>query len=352
MLLTIINSRCFKDTSDMILVAKLCCDVQPLKSNVVKIIDFVIPPSSERSISLGALFGFEESTADVLSQALGISKEELAYATEMWLEVSAVKASAYTGNGSIRENDKITHISLEHRFFISVLNDLRRSPANFFIASAVSASQNQRDMSVSISWANGACAIVDSCGYLVNWKDPRGFSVLSSEVDISLFRAPTDNDCGGSLISYYSRWKAAGIKTLHRTQIRISMEIITSSMGRDDKDKLIEVVVKCKLKPSADAIMRFELPLVVKYLFKPDGGVIINLDITGLSSLPPLPRIGIKFAVPASLSRADWFGLGPHEAYDDRKACVRLGTFSSDVESLHVPYIVPQENGRRADPRY
>ena len=53
--------------------------------------------------------------------------------------------------------------------------------------------------------------------------------------------------------------------------------------------------------------------------------------------MPPLPRIGLRFAMPAVLvDSAKWFGLGPHEAYDDRNACVRLGHFASSIDKLHV----------------
>jgi hypothetical protein len=48
----------------------------------------------------------------------------------------------------------------------------------------------------------------------------------------------------------------------------------------------------------------------------------------------------------------EWLGLGPHEAYDDRKAMVFLDHFTSTVEDLHTEYIFPQENGHRIDPRW
>ena len=70
------------------------------------------------------------------------------------------------------------------------------------------------------------------------------------------------------------------------------------------------------------------------------------------STLPPLPRAGVRFAVPSRFDQAQWLGLGPHEAYDDRRFSPHLGTFSSSVQELHTPYVYPQECGRRADPRW
>jgi beta-galactosidase len=46
-----------------------------------------------------------------------------------------------------------------------------------------------------------------------------------------------------------------------------------------------------------------------------------------------------------------YFGLGPHEAYDDRLASVYLGVFETTVQAMHTNYTFPQECGRRADPR-
>lgn len=67
--------------------------------------------------------------------------------------------------------------------------------------------------------------------------------------------------------------------------------------------------------------------------------------------MPPPPRIGLRTSLRSTLSNVSWFGYGPHEAYDDRKNCIYLGYFKSSVIDLHTPYIVPQECGRRHDPR-
>jgi len=68
--------------------------------------------------------------------------------------------------------------------------------------------------------------------------------------------------------------------------------------------------------------------------------------------LPELPRVGLVCRVTETLSSATWFGLGPHEAYSDRRAGARLGRWNARVADLTTPYIMPQENGNRHQVRW
>lgn len=66
----------------------------------------------------------------------------------------------------------------------------------------------------------------------------------------------------------------------------------------------------------------------------------------------PLPRLGIRFGLDASLTGSvRWFGGGPGEAYPDTSAASRLGRWEAGVPDLQTPYVRPQENGARADVR-
>ena len=66
----------------------------------------------------------------------------------------------------------------------------------------------------------------------------------------------------------------------------------------------------------------------------------------------PLPRLGLRFALSRACARVTWFGLGPGEAYADSRAAARVGRFTRSVEQLQTPYLMPQENGSRADVRW
>jgi len=73
-----------------------------------------------------------------------------------------------------------------------------------------------------------------------------------------------------------------------------------------------------------------------------------NLD----PALPELPRVGLSCRLAPGLELARWFGLGPHEAYSDRKRGTRLGLWQATLDQLSVPYLVPQENGNRTETRW
>jgi beta-galactosidase len=94
------------------------------------------------------------------------------------------------------------------------------------------------------------------------------------------------------------------------------------------------------------------IPCQTTLVFNADGSLQIESLIYPPSTMPPLPRAGLSLALAPALSTVDWCGLGPHEAYDDRKMCVYPGVFSSTVRDLHTPYVKPQDNGRRAMPRW
>jgi beta-galactosidase len=63
-----------------------------------------------------------------------------------------------------------------------------------------------------------------------------------------------------------------------------------------------------------------------------------------------LPRIGVRLRLPGRFAHLEWFGLGPHETYPDRRAGGRSGRFDSTIAAQYVPYVVPQEHGHHTDP--
>ena len=66
----------------------------------------------------------------------------------------------------------------------------------------------------------------------------------------------------------------------------------------------------------------------------------------------PLPRLGLRLALPAGLDRVEWFGRGPGEAYRDTRRAARVGRFAASVDELQTPYVRPQENGSRTEVRW
>ncbi len=84
----------------------------------------------------------------------------------------------------------------------------------------------------------------------------------------------------------------------------------------------------------------------------PDGVVRVLFDVNPYGDMPPLPRLGVKFALPPGFEDTSWFGRGPSESYPDRKSAMDIGLWTAKVQEHFVDYVRPQENGNKEDCRW
>jgi beta-galactosidase len=161
-----------------------------------------------------------------------------------------------------------------------------------------------------------------------------GIDVAGPRLDV--WRAPIDNDRVFSRDQNERRWRSLG---LHRMQHRID-EV---AAGPD------ELVVRTRVAPAAA-----HLGLYATYRWTACGDTLrLTVEVTpdGDWTLP-LPRLGLRMALPGEFQHVEWFGLGPGEAYRDSRRAARVGRFRATVDDLQTPYVFPQENGNRADVRW
>ncbi len=83
-----------------------------------------------------------------------------------------------------------------------------------------------------------------------------------------------------------------------------------------------------------------------------DGAIEIVDDVTIPEVLDDLPRVGVRFELPAGFDTLEWFGFGPGDSYPDRRAATTLGRWRQDVREQAMPFIVPQEYGLHVDTRW
>lgn len=173
-------------------------------------------------------------------------------------------------------------------------------------------------------------------------------ALLSSALQDSFYRAPLDNDIGTSEAdcidpnAWISRWQQSGIGHWARECLR------------------------CQVTPMADKIL---IESVFSYCYQNDikaittwrfqvstfGEITLEVDVKINDSVPPLPRVGLTFALQNKANTtktAQWFGLGPFENYPDRKAAARMGHYQHSIDALHTPYIFPSDNGLRCDTKW
>lgn len=204
-----------------------------------------------------------------------------------------------------------------------------------------------------------------------------GTCVLADGPLPCFWRAPTDNDKGGSVLSYLSQWKASGLDTLTHTGCEgFSMQRtsdttllvkavifieprgseppppeVSESQTGDIASATAEATKAHLAKAQREPPHRFTIE--IQYNVFGDGNVLVSYDVDASAArISTLPRVGVQFTVDKGLREVQWYGRGPFECYPDRKSAARVGNFRKDVEELHVPYIVPGESGGRADVRW
>jgi beta-galactosidase len=165
----------------------------------------------------------------------------------------------------------------------------------------------------------------DAAGLLVH-------PLLSAGPTLSLWRAPTDNDRIGPVSG---RWQAWGLDHPERRLLGVERDggtTIVRSEYRGGGD--IVVSHQQRISPAAG------------------GGVIVDERVIVPAELDDLARVGTALETVPGLERVDWFGVGPHETYPDRRRGGLVGRWATTVREEYVPYVRPQENGGHADVRW
>jgi len=198
--------------------------------------------------------------------------------------------------------------------------------------------------------------------------------VPASGLSHSFYRAATDNDLGGlesmlpvealkpiaakipfskGVLSYDHQWKGVGLDKL------VSKTTLVEIAG--DKDELIkdedfknESLSQLRITVHEDHLhnnrVRFKTKTIYCYLA---SGILVDIDVAAQGSfvknILSLPRVGAKLILSPELNKLTYLGCGPHETYPDRKKGAQLGVYSTTVDDMHVAYMMPCENGGRAD---
>ena len=150
------------------------------------------------------------------------------------------------------------------------------------------------------------------------------------------WRAPTDNDFGTGFQDYARVWSGA----------HVNMKMLSCTTGEQSKNGQ-SVTVKYRV-PDVRA------DYVMEYLIHNDGSIKVTatLQLPTDSEAPELPRMGMRFSLPSTLTYLSWYGRGPWENYEDRKTASTLGMWHNQTDQEWTStYIRPQENGYHTDTR-
>ncbi|MDR1557651.1 MAG: DUF4981 domain-containing protein [Tannerellaceae bacterium] len=155
----------------------------------------------------------------------------------------------------------------------------------------------------------------------------------------NFWRPPNDNDYGSGAPRHLQLWK----------QSSKNFRVADASLLPTDDGK-------------AELLVSYQLPAgnhyIVKYKIYPDGVVHASVHFTPARTGKPekgwnvVPRIGLRFRLPATMDNIQYLGRGPEENYIDRNVGTLVGLYKSTAEEMYYPYVRPQENGHHTDTRW
>lgn len=147
----------------------------------------------------------------------------------------------------------------------------------------------------------------------------------------NFWRGPTDNDYGNGFPSRLAVWKESG------------KHLSVRSASAEDGDDYVRVFVEYSLKAGNECTVCYDV--------YPSGVVKAFMTLSPTKDSLEIPRVGLRFGVPAEMRNVQWYGRGPEENYIDRNAGTFVGLYVSTVEDMYYSYVRPQENGHRTDTR-
>lgn len=172
-------------------------------------------------------------------------------------------------------------------------------------------------------------------GRITSWGSNHSDNILHSGPEVSIYRAPTDND-----VSVGKDWEEKEVKHAKPYTRRVTWTTDTSNGAGK-----IECVQR--LAPIA---LEWSYEVTTTYTFT-GSRVIMHLkgDPQGLNLPKTLPRLGLSLSLIPTFTHATWFGRGPGESYKDKKFAQRFGQFSSSIDELAPKYEYPQESGNHTE---
>jgi beta-galactosidase len=184
----------------------------------------------------------------------------------------------------------------------------------------------------SLSAAGAVLEIDRSTGLIDYAKD--GAPVLSGGAP-NFYRAPTDNDLAGNIESTHSLWKKM-------SEERDTRSVVARTLPGGGAEVTVEYAL-------GTGIVTFE----TIYTMSGDGSVAVanTFNPLRLSLVDPL-RIGLSYTMPSSFTDVAWYGRGPHESYQDRKASAALGRWQGRIADQNHDFLRPQETGNKVDVRW
>ena len=221
---------------------------------------------------------------------------------------------------------------------------------------------------------NPHVVICKKTGSIMSVMSPKGCNLLSPAHGIvpQYTRATTDNDRGGmermlnfmypdsglehlwtkfhgvDTFSYHTRWKMVGLDQAKPLQMQCKSTKVIETEGKDKVD--VEAILS--LEKDGHQNKEELIRQTMMYHILRDGRVQVSTHVIlcpRLQECVSLPRVGMSLVLDPSLYHIQYFGRGPFENYEDRKAASYMGVHETTPKDMAYHYIFPSENGNRSD---
>ncbi|KAJ4681520.1 Beta-galactosidase (Lactase) [Exophiala dermatitidis] len=181
---------------------------------------------------------------------------------------------------------------------------------------------------------------------------------------MDFWRAPTDND----LAWQTAEWKRYGLHMMTSRLKSFQLDRLNAIAGSDSPNSdseswLVNGEVRLKAHhalapPSLAWYFDVETTYIISAVppatpWSFYATLEIRTHLTPQGAHPAnLPHVGHNLQLAPGYRNVTWFGRGPEESYNDKRASQRLGIWECTAEEMATRYDVPQEHGNRCDVRW
>lgn len=244
--------------------------------------------------------------------------------TEYFVEISAKTKSTW---GLLPKGFEVAHEQIE------LSDKFKKSTTNFEIKAPLQLKETKKSITVS----NSIIQLVfnKDKGQITSYVF-EGHELLKdgNGPKPNFWRAVTDNDFGNQMQAKNIEWKKASLFMI--------VSKLTSSQNTDGSVKINAVY----------NLPGVETTFESTYHILGNGVIKIDNLLNETSYEGDIPRVGMRLQIQKKYENMTYFGRGPWENYQDRKASAFIDLYQSKVKDQYVPYIRPQENGYKTDVRW
>ena len=189
------------------------------------------------------------------------------------------------------------------------------------------------------------------------WRAPvaneiDGWNAYSSRAAMSQNKNGYGSIGAGSVLA--SMYYSFGLDNVGHLPVRVDAREVDSSVYVDVRELAVfgsqgERQLDAYIYGRANAGMES----VYSYRIDADGTITVHHLVNPQGEMPAwFPRIGVTMSLGGSLSNVEWYGRGPQASYPDRKSGYRMGIWSTTVQDMYEPYLIPQDYGLRMDNKW